>query len=707
MFFGSKKLTEPVMKPKYIHKKFIDKCKEIGVSRNQYPFNTTHLGYKALCRYLVHLRDTHFGQSSSRYGHDAEQKAKNSGKGQLNYPQTITPYQHVEFDGHRIDGKYVIIIKTLEGDEAVLALERLWFLSFIDRATNTIIGRPHICLNKEYNASDVMIAAKKAVIPVKKKNLTIDGLSYQPTGGYPSERFPVIKWAVWDVVYFDNAKAHLAEMVRERFRNLIGCTTCLGAVDRPMRRPHIERFHQTLTSSSIQRMVNTTGSHPNDPRRDEPEKKAIQYKMTYEHLEELLDVVVSNYNGTPHGALFYNSPLDALEQRLNKGMLPRLLDESKRAEVEFTRIEQPRTIRGSHKSGKRPYIEYMGVEYRNELLAQSAHLINTKIIVHVNVDDLRTIRVYLPDGSELGELVAAGKWSLTPHTLQMRKAINLLKAKRLIHFTQWDDPIFVYHEYLLSQTKIKMGNNEVKTIKNGKIGHSRRELIQLGGFNQLRLQQYLECDLVGHNSRTLSKILKPIENFNERVDTWFPLNLRWCELCIKNGYHSWLHQFTLIQHCPFHRKWLDDTCPSCYNKIPFLLSDDMLGDPFTCRCGFQLATFSETQWKDWALTCNILDPTVINWLEREGEGVMVSTQLLFNPRSTSLHMFSQEPLITYKIQEKSATSINRWSDEFLQEISIMNNNCFILNFLEYAHTHMPMFFGNIHCLKPTISTVRL
>jgi putative transposase len=466
LFFGRKKLSEPVMRPKYIHKKFVDKCKELGIPRNEYPFNTEHLGYRALCRHLEHLRDKHFGTASSRYGHDAEQKAKNSGIGQQNYPRTITPYQDVEFDGHRFDGIWVITIKTLEGDDAVLTLDRLWVLSFIDRATDNIIGRPHISLNKEYNATDVMIAAKKAVMPVQKMNLTIHGLSYQPTGGYPSERFKDIEWAVWDVIHFDNAKSHLAEMVRERLRNLIGCATCLGAVDKPMRRPHIERFHQTLTSSSMQRMVNTTGSHPEDPRRKEPEKMAMRYEMTFEHLEEILDVVVANYNGTPHGSLFYNSPLDALEQRLNKGMIPRLLSETKRTEFVFTQVEQPRTVRGSHKSGKRPYIEYMGVEYRNDLLANSAHLLNTKLSLHVNVDDLRTIRAYLPDGSEFGLLVAAGKWCLTPHSLQMRKVINILKRKKLIHFTQWDDPIFVYHEYLLTQAKTKkkrVANHIAKT----------------------------------------------------------------------------------------------------------------------------------------------------------------------------------------------------------------------------------------------------
>lgn len=465
LFFGRKKLSEPVMRPKYIHKKFVDKCREIGISRSEYPFNTSHLGYRALCRYLEDLKNTHFGKASYRYGKDAEQKAKNSGIGQLNYPQTITPYQQVEFDGHRLDGMFVIKVTTNQGDEAILTLDRLWLLSFIDRATDAVIGRPHICINKEYNASDVMIAAKKAILPVTKLKLSIPGLSYQPTGGYPSERFPELEWAVWDVVHFDNAKAHLATMVRERFRNLIGCTTCLGAVDRPMRRPHIERFHQTLTTSSIQRMVNTTGSHPTDPRRTDPEKMAIRYEMTYEHLEEILDVVVANYNGTPHGSYFYNSPLEVLEQRVNKGMIPRVLQESKRSDFTFTQVEQPKTIRGNIRTGKRPYIEYMGVEYRNELLAQSAHLINTKVTVHVNVDDLRTLRVYLPDGSEFGELVASGKWSLTPHSLQMRKTINMLKAKKLIHFTQWDDPIFVYHEYLLSQTKHKKKDTGNKIAK--------------------------------------------------------------------------------------------------------------------------------------------------------------------------------------------------------------------------------------------------
>lgn len=466
-FLGqNKKLSEPVMRAKQIHKKFVDECKKY-IPRSEYPFNTERLGYRALCRYLIDLRNKYFGKAASRYGDAAAQKARYSGIGEQNYPQTITPYQEVQFDGHRIDGIFVITFTTPEGDQVTKELDRLFVLAIEDVATRNIIGPPHICLNKEYNASDVMICARSAIMPVKQIPLTIDGLSFQPTGGYPSERYPELEWTVWDVICFDNAKAHLADMVKDRLRNLIGCATNLGPVARPMRRSFIERFYHTLTHSSIQRLPNTTGSGPDDPRRKEPEKMAIKYVMTYEQLQELVRVVVSDYNGTPHGGLYYNSPLDVLEQRMNKGLIPRQLSEVKRSEFLFLQMTKVKTVRGNIETGKRPYIEFLRGEYRNDVLARSGHLTGTKLTIHINVDDLRTVKAFLPDGSELGELVVAGKWSLTPHTYQMRKAINQLAAKKVIHYTQWDDPVFVYYEYLANQAKEgkRRAPNKVAQVK--------------------------------------------------------------------------------------------------------------------------------------------------------------------------------------------------------------------------------------------------
>ncbi|RCW40582.1 hypothetical protein [Paenibacillus prosopidis] len=451
LYLGKNRRTlEPTMKPKHIHKRFIDECRNKNISQNAYPFNTKWMGFKALQRYLKKLGYIHFIEATSRFGQDAAQKAKHTGEGEQNHPSTLIPFQKVQFDAHRIDGFFVVDIITPDGDLVTMILDRFWILTLIDVATRNILGYS-ISLSKEYSASDVMHCARNAVLPRKRVKLTIDGLTYHKVGGFPSEVFPEsASWAVWDVICFDNAKSHLASLVRDRMKNLIGCVTNLGPVALPMRRGLIERFFKTLEEAGFHRLPNTTGSNPADPRRTTPEKNAIKWNITFEHLKELVDVMISNYNGTPHGGIYHQSPLELLGKRMKNGLLPRRLEEDKRSEMLFMQTTITRTIRGSLASGRRPYIQYEGVEYRSDKLANSAYLINKDLIIHVNVDDLRTIKAFLEDGSEFGYLTAAGKWSLTPHSLQTRRAINSLVHRKLIHYTTWEDPIFVYTDYLMN-----------------------------------------------------------------------------------------------------------------------------------------------------------------------------------------------------------------------------------------------------------------
>ncbi|MDQ8739503.1 hypothetical protein [Paenibacillus sp. LHD-38] len=46
---------------KYLHKHFIDKCKELGISVSQYPRNTEDQGRRSLERYVKKLKERHFG----------------------------------------------------------------------------------------------------------------------------------------------------------------------------------------------------------------------------------------------------------------------------------------------------------------------------------------------------------------------------------------------------------------------------------------------------------------------------------------------------------------------------------------------------------------------------------------------------------------------------------------------------------------------
>jgi hypothetical protein len=107
-----------------------------------------------------------------------------------------------------------------------------------------------------------------------------------------------------------------------------------------------------------------------------------------------------------------------------------------------------RRIRGDIKQGKCPFVEYEGVRYTNDVLRRSPDLIGENLTLLVDPEDLRCVRGYLDDGQEFGVLTAHGFWSRTPHSLATRKAINQLRLRKEIFYTDSDDPIMVYMDYL-------------------------------------------------------------------------------------------------------------------------------------------------------------------------------------------------------------------------------------------------------------------
>src|SRR6185436_8241964 len=104
------------------------------------------------------------------------------------------------------------------------------------------------------------------------------------------------------------------------------------------------------------------------------------------------------------------------------------------------------------------------VRYQNEVLARSPDLIGTKLTLHVDPDDLRCIKAFLPDGTELGILTAHGAWGRIPHALETRRAIMSLRHRKLIAYTEADDPMQVYHDYL-SKEALKKKSARAKYAK--------------------------------------------------------------------------------------------------------------------------------------------------------------------------------------------------------------------------------------------------
>jgi putative transposase len=442
---------------KDIYKKFIRFCKSQGLTpeKGSYPFNTRDLGRRSFYRHVKNLRLSNPQLIMKNFGEDAEMLYNSTGVGDKNNI-IERPFERVELDGHRLDISLAVRFTTPEGDEIVNTIDRIWLLAIVDVATNLTLGY-HVVINKEYSADDVMMCVRNACLPWVPKKLTIPALKMPKEGGFASEIIPVTKYAIWDEICFDNAMAHLANKVKKKLKQIIGCAVNTGPVGTPTRRPKIEKLFHILEDEAFHRLVNTTGSNPKDPRRKDPEKKAVTYEISVEEIEQLVEVYIANQNGKPQRSLNNLSPLEVMQQRINRNYAFRTLDEEYRDGREFMVIYDTRTLRGSIGKGRRPSIRYEGVDYRNDLLAESFSLVGTKLTLEIDTDDLRYLRAYLPDGGELGILKAQGKWAIRKHSLKIRKSINSLNYRGLLHFLNEDDPIEIYHNYL--KTKAKENRN--------------------------------------------------------------------------------------------------------------------------------------------------------------------------------------------------------------------------------------------------------
>lgn len=446
------KVHESKIPVKSIQKIFIDACRAAGIGSDQYPFNTEYHGLRGLGYYLRNLFNLHFSEAvKARHGGDTAKTLNTVGSGPSKEGVT-RPYQRVEFDGHKLDLFMVVEIPTIYGDVNYEVVERLWLLTVIDSFSRAILGYT-ISMATEYSQYDVLQAFKRSIIPWKPRRFSITGLDYKNGAGFPSGTIEQYAWARWNEIAYDNANANLAEATKKTLKDTIRCQINAGPVKTPERRGILERWHHTLEDNGFHRLPSTTGYDPSDTRRVNPEKAAKEHRIKFDHVLELLEVLIANYNATPHSGIGYKTPLEMLTYYASQDYaLINRIDTSERFMVNRLDYRISVTVKGKVEEGRRPYIQFLDVRYRNDVLSCSPHLIGQKLSCFVNTDDLRTMVAYLPDGSELGILVANGKWGVTPHTLKMRKTITALKKRKIIDYLDHDDPVMVYMEFLQQKT---------------------------------------------------------------------------------------------------------------------------------------------------------------------------------------------------------------------------------------------------------------
>jgi hypothetical protein len=221
-------------------------------------------------------------------------------------------------------------------------------------------------------------------------------------------------------------------------------------------RPFIETFFRKLASQGFQRISNTTGGNPKGKRGRDPDKIAITSQFQIEYAEELLDALIANYNATPHTSLGNRSPLEYLDFCCSRpGTVLRYADSG--AVQAILTFGKRCTVKGGLEAGRRPFVNFVGARYTNEILCQRFDLVGKEIWVENHIeDDARVAQASTVGGQRLGILRAAPPWHKLPHSLKVRQAINSALKRRMFSIASGADAVEVFLSFCEEQTNKKL-----------------------------------------------------------------------------------------------------------------------------------------------------------------------------------------------------------------------------------------------------------
>lgn len=437
---------------KRIHKQFLDECRKAGIGYDEYPLNQANAGIRALAEYFRRFDNRTFESAARSVGVSRVSPPVRDDIQQA--PPATRAFEVVEFDGHKIDLRVTVRVTDPFGFETLLELTRIWILVLLDVASRAVIGYK-IALSREYNKDDVAAALQAALTPFRPRQYKIPGLSIRAGGGYPSGVLPQTEYACWEWFRVDGAKSHLAADTLTRLNQVVGCWPDNGPAAMPDARPYIERFFQLIAENFAHRLPGTTGSTPSSVEKalSDPHGDA-RLLVELDELEDMVEVVIGDYNGESHGGISNRTPLEAMAQLLARDTgylrtLPRIVRQN------LCLLQEARivAIKGSIAAGVRPHVNFLEVRYSNEILSRSPGLLGRKLRIYFDVRDIRVVKAFFENGEELGVLTASRPWCYTPHSVRVRQEILRLKRQGKLRYREGDDPIEAWEKYKHAQGK--------------------------------------------------------------------------------------------------------------------------------------------------------------------------------------------------------------------------------------------------------------
>jgi hypothetical protein len=457
-----------------IYEGFLVRCAKVRAP-NEYPFNTNRRT-RALTNYIARFLADHF--ANNEHIAATTMAASSFATGQPTASSQLRPYEEAEHDGHEGDFYFVIKARGLRDEWVYTTPMRLWLLLLVDRASRAILGYSYYLGSTNYPAIAVMRSIVHALKKWEPMDLTIPHLNYKPGAGFPSGVCPLGEGRLVDMVCFDNALANRAGLIGRGLTRQLGATVNVGRAELPIARPFVERLNQTLETLGFRRLP--IGFNPNGPKdsREKALAAASEHAMTIDELEQVIDVMLANYNADPHSALVNRSPNEYIRMWDERNVSPiRRATDPSAVIAALTRIEIVVPIRGGGVEGRSPYVEYTYARYTNDILSKMTawHGLRMRLVLDAE-GDVRLARGYVIAGDreiDVGILRACAPWHLTPHTLEQRRLIQREARTKKIVVPPGTDMVQAFKALKLRESAERKGRTAVKQmVKAGRISTS-------------------------------------------------------------------------------------------------------------------------------------------------------------------------------------------------------------------------------------------
>jgi len=414
-----------------IRKDFLRKCAKVRAP-NEYPFNTDDQAIRPLARYIERVLLQHYGGTIR--DDLSDETSSEPLTAQPSTAGNLRPFEEVEHDGHNGDFFFVIKLRGKHDEWVYTTPMKLWLLLPLDRGSRAMLGYAYRLGSTNYPAISVMRSFASIYEKWEPKELTIPGLAYKDGAGFPSGVVPAARGVFVDLVCFDNAKANKARLTTRSLTRTLGATVNFGRAGEPIARPFVERLNQTLETLGFRRLP--IGFNPKGPKeeRERAMKAACDHAVTPEELEQVLDVMLANYNADAHSDLVNRSPNEYLKMWFSRTVSPiRSVEDPESLAKRLLRLELIKFIRGGGDAQRAPYIQWGWARYSNDVLEKLKNWSGMKCRIVVDIDDdIRFVRAFLRTRErevDIGILRAKPPWHLTPHTWAQRQMIQ--KANRI------------------------------------------------------------------------------------------------------------------------------------------------------------------------------------------------------------------------------------------------------------------------------------